>query len=338
MQTVSKLLALTLLGLVWLDVAFESQLRQSGAQVVLYVQQYRFALADLFFVLLGDGSYGVVVAVVLARHLTNDRAAVLKSYVNAFACVWATEVLKNYFADPRPYWASEAAAVNCSSGWGNPSGHATLLTGVGFYQAWLLNRSWNKHQYFVWGGVTAFIALVELDRIYLGVHFYSQLVLGTCLGLLVASLTVVLDSHITALVKGGITLKEAGQANLISFSLVLASWGVWTYTTRAWEPAWSDNIQLKCGSKKFAEYSASSSFNNSILVLCPGALVLGFCLLKPSKPRPTWASYVKLCLGAGAGLSLKYFASKWSFPEATLTTVLACYASVIGLVAISNAS
>mmetsp|Transcript_16910 Transcript_16910/g.30316 ORF Transcript_16910/g.30316 Transcript_16910/m.30316 type:complete len:335 (+) Transcript_16910:35-1039(+) len=334
MNGLLRLLALTLLALIWADSAFEPQLRSSGALVVQYVQQFRFYLADLFFVLLGDGSYGVVVCIALIRHLMNDRAELLKTYLSIFACVWLTEVLKNFFADPRPYWASDVSAVNCSTGWGNPSGHATLLTGFGVHQAWLLSKGLRRYKEVVWGVAVSFIIIVEFDRIYLGVHFYSQLVLGTCIGLLVACSLIQLDAKLTGLFKYSLQLRDALMANALCFALFVVSLAVYLYVDRVWDESWSANIVAKCHSKKFAEYSASTSLVNSVLVLCPGALLLGLHFIKQSKEQKSLQKFLKLCVIAGMGLGLKQLTNKWSVPLALATTIASCYGTVLSLISV----
>jgi membrane-associated phospholipid phosphatase len=96
--------------------------------------------------------------------------------------LWLREVLALGMHSPRPYWLDAdllvRRAVPRRPSFGLPSGHA--LTGVvfWFYLAAESRRKW------AWAvaGVIAF--LIGLSRVYLGVHFISDVVLGWALGAL----------------------------------------------------------------------------------------------------------------------------------------------------------
>jgi membrane-associated phospholipid phosphatase len=88
-------------------------------------------------------------------------------------------ILKQAFHSPRPFWVDpEIKAIRVSNGFGMPSGHAQAST-VWLYAASILRRNW------FWVVAIALTFLVGLSRIYLGVHFSSQVLIGWLTGILV---------------------------------------------------------------------------------------------------------------------------------------------------------
>lgn len=82
-------------------------------------------------------------------------------------------MLKILFHTPRPYWvSSEVKAFASSRSFGMPSGHAqTSLTFMGYIGASLKKRS-------LWVICIPIIILVAISRLYLGVHFLTDILAG----------------------------------------------------------------------------------------------------------------------------------------------------------------
>lgn len=87
-------------------------------------------------------------------------------------------ILKNAFRGPRPFWLDSGLGLGEATGYGLPSGHAQHTTVLYLFLAlWLRRWYW-------WLLALVMIPLMALSRVYLGVHFVTD-VLG---GLLVGSL------------------------------------------------------------------------------------------------------------------------------------------------------
>lgn len=86
--------------------------------------------------------------------------------------------LKTVLYGSRPYWYSaQVSGFSTESSFGMPSGHAQTATVLyGFLGVRAGRRPW------LWGAV-ALVALICFSRIYLGVHFFSDVVVGVLLGL-----------------------------------------------------------------------------------------------------------------------------------------------------------
>lgn len=89
-------------------------------------------------------------------------------------------MLKILFHAPRPYWiSSDVKAFASESSFGMPSGHAQIsLMFLGYIGAWF-----KKTQ--VWAICIILIILVGISRMYLGVHFLTDILTGWIFGLII---------------------------------------------------------------------------------------------------------------------------------------------------------
>mmetsp|Transcript_20871 Transcript_20871/g.38727 ORF Transcript_20871/g.38727 Transcript_20871/m.38727 type:complete len:377 (+) Transcript_20871:2-1132(+) len=285
--------AATLLLLVfYLDWQFKDFWHQSGADVIVFVQShFRSQMLDVFFFLLSEGSIVAVFILVLARFFDSPAQESFKTFLCTFFCIWVTDVLKNFYSEPRPYWKYEAVVpVRCSSGWGNPSGHAMMVTSVALYQCWLFLKEYPNvnRLYIILAGALTFF-LVEFDRIYLGVHFYSQLALGTLLAVTVVSAFIALDPLLNKLfVKCRDSLKWTLAMQIPALLMCAITFGVFSLRPDSWRPEWSDMIRVKCNSEKFGLYCSTTSLFTSTVGVLPFALILVFYYLQKRLVMNWW--------------------------------------------------
>lgn len=91
----------------------------------------------------------------------------------------AVKLLVGRHRPPMPYAAISA------DGYSFPSGHATGITAVALLAGWMIShwivRSWNT-RVAVWTAVLVIIGGVGFTRIYLGVHYLSDVIAGWVLG------------------------------------------------------------------------------------------------------------------------------------------------------------
>ena len=136
-----------------------------------------FSHIMLVFTWLGNPqSYMVIIAII---YWSIDRKLGLRMALFLTFSASINSILKQAFHAPRPYWIdARINAIHVSNGFGMPSGHAQAST------VWLFIAAWTKSKKF-WGLAIAITLLVGLSRIYLGVHFPSQVLAGWIIGILI---------------------------------------------------------------------------------------------------------------------------------------------------------
>jgi membrane-associated phospholipid phosphatase len=148
------------------------------------------------------------------------------------------DALKMAFHGPRPYWYStDVIGYASETSFGVPSGHAQIAFGVWGMLATSI-RNW-------WGWLIAIIVilLIGISRLYLGVHFPHDVILGWLMGALLLWLVLRFWKPVTAWPKK----MSLGQQILASFlsSLVLILFSLipflWLKITN-WQPpqAWAE--------------------------------------------------------------------------------------------------
>jgi membrane-associated phospholipid phosphatase len=90
-----------------------------------------------------------------------------------------TELFKMALHGPRPYWLStDVRALTSDPGFGVPSGHALMATGLWGMIAAYYRKAW------VWVAAVLLVLFIGLSRLYLGVHFPHDVLVGWILGFL----------------------------------------------------------------------------------------------------------------------------------------------------------
>ena len=119
-----------------------------------------------------------------------------RRYAFYFAGTFAGGLLFNYilkiiFNRPRPYEAySNIIGFSDALGQSMPSNHAFCVTVIAFFICYMLftffDKKWQK---WLCGVVFCLlVVLVGISRMYLGVHYLSDIVAGICLGILISLL------------------------------------------------------------------------------------------------------------------------------------------------------
>lgn len=132
-------------------------------------------LTEFFGSITALGSFTVAVAICGAIYLINRKTA-FKVFTGVLAASVTTQVLKLIFKAPRPA-VEHLAEVSTYS---FPSGHTT----VAFALAATLSEAEEELKYYLFG----LAAVVGLSRMYLGVHFLSDVIAGAAVGITVPAL------------------------------------------------------------------------------------------------------------------------------------------------------
>lgn len=179
-----------------------------------------------FFTWLGyPQAYMIIIAVI---YWSFDRKLGLRLAIFLPVTASLNSILKQAFHAPRPYWLDpDIKAIQASNGFGMPSGHAQAST-VWLYAANILKSRW------IWF-VALFVAfMVGLSRIFLGVHFSSQVLSGWLFGIVVLILFAYFEKKIlTFFLKRKFFIQLTWIGAITIFMLALG--GVFVYLLKNWE-------------------------------------------------------------------------------------------------------
>lgn len=155
-----------------------------------------------------------------------------------FACN-TYSLLKLAFHSPRPYWVdANVKALSTESSFGFPSGHSHMATAV-----WGMLGIKSRKSGWIAGSILL-IFLIGISRMYLGVHFLSDVLGGWTLGFLLIALMAVLDKPVSnwaERTKPGIVFSVA-----LAIGIVFLSLGYFFYNNLLpWQlpPEWNTQFQ-----------------------------------------------------------------------------------------------
>lgn len=154
-------------------------LREIGINIVLYFQALGDWLNPIMQLAttLGNETFYLLVAPVLLWCIQAELGLRLGIYLMISGVV--NTVLKLVLHGPRPYWYDPSVkALSTETSFGMPSGHAQNAVVVWGTIATYINRVW------AWVLAVILIFTIGLSRVYLGVHFPSDVIIGWIIGAL----------------------------------------------------------------------------------------------------------------------------------------------------------
>jgi len=128
----------------------------------------------IYVTLLGE-KWVVFLAVLLILFIGKKKGYIMPSILALLTSLSIAYIFKNLFAVPRPFLHFGINPLVAASGYSFPSGHSTAVSSVAFP----LSKAFPKLRYLF----VAVILTVMFSRIYLGVHYLSDVLAGAALGL-----------------------------------------------------------------------------------------------------------------------------------------------------------
>ena len=95
---------------------------------------------------------------------------------------WINGILKDLLKQPRPYNLDPSVGLAHEPSYGAPSGHAQMSLCFWISVAAWLNEKPRRKRALIWTGTVFFILLIGFTRLYLGVHFPTDLFAGWIIG------------------------------------------------------------------------------------------------------------------------------------------------------------
>lgn len=167
-----------------------TELQRWGIEVIKTIQGFESPALTAFmrfFSGLGAGSLYIIV-ILFAFWAVNEKKA-FRFGLFMIISVWINALLKDLFGQPRPFNLDPSIGLAFESGYGFPSGHAQLslcfFIPAAVYCAFTLAAKTEKPlKKIIWTIAISFILLISLSRIYLGLHFPTDILAGWVFGVL----------------------------------------------------------------------------------------------------------------------------------------------------------
>ena len=115
--------------------------------------------------------------------------------------------LKELFAQPRPFELDPTVKLHDSEGYGLPSGHSEAIVVFWGFIAATFRKTW------LWVVAILLSLLVGFSRVYLGVHFPTDVLAGWAIGVIFLATYLTLEPRIAA------WLKQAGTATQLALAV-----------------------------------------------------------------------------------------------------------------------
>lgn len=149
-------------------------------EFILVLQQFSHPVFDVifrFFSFLGSELFYLFFLSFV--YLCLDKKTAIRLSIVIFFSMYINFTLKEFFNLPRPQHPN-IRVLEITEGKSFPSGHAQSVTTVTFFLAW----SFPKKIYFLLAVIIS--SLVSISRIYLGVHYPRDVIVGAALGFVIA--------------------------------------------------------------------------------------------------------------------------------------------------------
>jgi membrane-associated phospholipid phosphatase len=255
------------------ELVLQPWLSDTSAALICFLQKADHKLIELIFLALDPILAGCFIFVSFLLYCCKNKYLGGMGIIIGLLAVCMASFLKLCYAHPRPLYAyMEVRAIKCSKDFGFPSGHALSTGATVFFLAY----HWFKDCYHMplkIAAVSGSLLLVALDRLYLGVHFYFQVVQGLLYAGLLASIFV--HPTVSHLMKKILNSKEhLAFFHAVGMIFLILSTMVFNYREPEIGQDWVQIYATKCESSFTVEYASFKNFNECTVM---GA-VLGFAL------------------------------------------------------------
>jgi len=166
---------------------------ESGLNLILFIQQLSPALDGLMKVITFLGSVEFIILIFPLIYFVFDRNLGLRVLFILVATDVSSNIFKLLLHQPRPYWINiKINAIETQPSYALPSSHASNTLAVLGYIAYTLRKTW------VWVVTILILLLIGISRLYLGVHFAHDVILGWLIGLVVLVIFIWVEKPVAA--------------------------------------------------------------------------------------------------------------------------------------------
>jgi membrane-associated phospholipid phosphatase len=190
---------------------------QLGIDIIKFLQSFSNPILDIFFqviTLAGDVPFYLVILALIYWLESKNTGAHLAAALIIFGYI--TGLIKGIIGWTRPYLAhpAEVEAIGTANGYSFPSGHSQSTA---TFWPLLINRctSEKRKKLLIPTGIF-FLVLVPISRMYLGVHYPSDVITGLLIGILGVYLYIKINPVVIA------KFKDANYIFLLIITFVLS--------------------------------------------------------------------------------------------------------------------
>ena len=166
------------------DAGFLSVMYSWGIEVIKVIQQIANpALTAILKVITVLGTEAFYVPVILFIFWWIDEKRGLRFGILIIVTAWINSFLKDLLKQPRPFNMEPSVGLAFEPTYGAPSGHAQMSMAFWVSFAAWLSQKWKEEKperkrIFIWCGSVFMILLIAYTRLYLGVHFPTDIFSG----------------------------------------------------------------------------------------------------------------------------------------------------------------
>ena len=183
------LITVVILTFLFLSQGYTNILKPFDSKIISYIQSLENEYLTVFYkmiTIIADTYQSAIITILLVTFLyfkKHYREALFLT-VTMSTCGLAMPLLKNIFSRERPNFYRLIEI----SGYSFPSGHTTSATTMYLTLAIILLSIMKKlNKYFVFSIAVLGIVIIGGSRIYLGVHYPTDVMAGICLGISIVS-------------------------------------------------------------------------------------------------------------------------------------------------------
>ena len=166
------------------DAGFLSAMYNWGIEVIKVIQQIENpVLTTILKVITTLGTEAFYVPVILFILWWIDEKRGLRFGILIIVTAWINSFFKDLLKQPRPFNLEPSVGLAFEPTYGAPSGHAQMSMAFWVSMAAWLSQKWKEEKperkrLFIWGGSVFMILLIAYTRLYLGVHFPTDIFSG----------------------------------------------------------------------------------------------------------------------------------------------------------------
>jgi membrane-associated phospholipid phosphatase len=193
-----------------------------GLQIIVFLQTMSPVLDGLMKVFTFLGSVEFYLLLIPFLYWVIDASLGFHTLLLLIGTDFLGICFKQLLHQPRPYWVGDVKPLATEASYGIPSSHSSDSIAVWGYLAYKLNRAW------LWALSVILVLLIGLSRLYLAVHFPTDVLAGWAIGLLGIFLLVKGESWLSPFLKRQTSGGLIWIGFLVSVLMIpVGGWSVW---------------------------------------------------------------------------------------------------------------